>query len=195
MLNASCYNNNMARIFIFRHGQTDDNKNKIFSGWRNPDLNEEGIKESQALCDQLRNEKPTKAYTSDQIRCIHTLEIVLEPHQNVEVFEDPRIRERDYGDLTGLSKVEEEQKNKEQYDIWHRSYDVPPPNGESVEMVEKRVMPFIEDLKANLRPNDIIFISASSNSIRPMRKYFEKLTDIEEVSYEYEPLQIFTYEI
>ncbi len=185
----------MAEIYIFRHGQTTDNKEKIFSGFRNPDLTEEGIREAQNLRDKLKDKVVTKAYSSDQTRAIHTLQIVLEPHQNVQVFQDPRIRERDYGDLTGGSKVEEEEKNPEQYKIWHRSFDVPPPNGESIEMVEKRVLPFIEDLKKDLEPNDVIFISASANSIRPMRKYFENLTPQETVGYEYSPAQIFEYQI
>jgi len=185
----------MTKIFIFRHGQTQDNADRIFSGWRNPDLNEEGVRESQALRDKLKKERPTKAYSSDQIRCVHTLQIVLEPHPEVEVFEDIRIRERDYGDLTGQSKIEWEKKDPQNYKLWHRSYDVPPPNGESIAMVEKRVMPFIEDLIKTVKPNDVIFISASANSIRPMRKYFEKLTDTQEVSFEYEPLQIFEYQV
>lgn len=185
----------MARIFIFRHGQTEDNKNKIFSGWRNPDLNEEGIKESQTLRDKLRNEKPTKAYTSDQIRCVHTLQISLEPHPQVEVFQDLRIRERDYGDLTGQSKAEWEKKDPVNYKLWHRSYDVAPPNGESIADVEKRVQPFIDDLLGAIKPEDVVFICASSNSIRVLRKHFEKLSNAEEVSYEYEPSEIFTYEV
>ena len=185
----------MAKIFVFRHSQTTDNKDKIFSGWRNPDLSEEGVKESEKIRDSLANEKPTKAYCSDQLRSIHTLQIVLEPHKNVEVFEDPRIKERNYGELTGKSKVEEEEKNPTQYKIWHRSYDVPPPEGESIEMVGKRVIPFIEDLKKNLKPNDVVFISASANSIRPMRKYFENLTNDQTVGYEYTPAQIFKYEV
>ncbi len=185
----------MAHIFIFRHGQTDDNKTKTFSGWRNTDLNDEGIREAQVLRDKLKDEKVTKAYTSDQMRCAHTLQIVLEPHQNVEVFEDPRIRERDYGELTGQSKTEWEKKDPVNYKLWHRSHDVAPPGGESISDVEKRVMPFIEDLKANLKPSDVIFICASSNSIRAMRKYFEKLSDEEEEAYEYKPSEIFKYEV
>lgn len=185
----------MARIFIFRHGQTTDNRDKIFSGWRNPDLTEDGIKETEKIRELLKDKNPTKAYSSDLLRSTHTLQIVLEPHQNVEVFEDPRLRERDYGDLTGQSKTEMEQKNPDQYKIWHRSYDIPPPNGESIEMVVKRVFPFIEDMKKSLKPTDVVFISASANSIRPMRKYFEGLTNEETVGYEYTPAQIFEYTI
>ena len=185
----------MAKIFLFRHTQTDDNKQRIFSGWRNPDLNEEGIKEAEIIQDALKDERPTKAYSSDQLRSIHTLEIVLEPHQNVEVFQDPRIRERDYGDLTGQSKTEWEEKDPNQYAIWHRSFDVPPPGGESVRDVVNRVYPFIKDLLKQLKKEDVVFVSASANSIRPMRKYFEKLTDDQTVAYEYTPCQIFEYEI
>lgn len=185
----------MAKIFVFRHGQTTDNRDKIFSGWRDSDLTEDGVKESEKIRDLLKGESPTKGYSSDQIRSVHTLQIALEPHKNVEVFEDPRLRERDYGDLTGKSKVEEAKKDFAQFKIWHRSFDVPPPNGESVEMVSKRVFPFIEELKQNLKPDDVIFISASANSIRAIRKYFENLTNEQTVGYEYTPAQIFSYEI
>ena len=185
----------MAKIFLFRHGQTPDNIDKVFSGWRNPDIDQEGIKQAQEIRDKLKGEKVTKAYSSDQIRSIHTLEIVLEPHQNVEVFQDPRIRERDYGDLTGQSKTETQEKDPLNYKLWHRSFDVPPPNGESIAMVEKRVLPFIEDLKKSIKPDDVVFVSASANSIRPMRKYFENMTNDQAVNYEYTPAEVFEYQI
>lgn len=186
----------MAKIFIFRHGQTFDNKGHIFSGWRDTDLTPEGIEEARKIAEELKNEPVTKAYQSDQIRSKHTLDIVLSGyHEGVDVFTDPRIKERDYGDLTGLSKDEIEQKEPEKYKLWHRSYDIPPPNGESIQIVEQRVLPFLDELKSELKPNDVVFISASANSIRPMRKFFEGMTNEEMMGYEYTPGQIFVYEI
>lgn len=186
----------MARIFLFRHGQTTDNKEGIFSGNRDVDLTPEGVEEAKKLAEKLKDEHPTKAFQSDLIRSKHTLEIVLNGyHQIPEIITDPRLKERDYGDLTGLKKAEIEEKEPENYKLWHRSYDTTPPNGESIKMVEERVIPFLNELKLNLKPDDVVFISASANSIRPMRKYFEELTNEEMVSYEYTPAQIFVYQI
>jgi len=97
----------MAKVFIFRHGETFDNKDHIFSGWRQVDLDEAGVEEVKRIGKELKNEKVTKAYQSDLIRSKHTLKFVLDSfHQQVEVITDPRIKERDYGNLTGLSKDE-----------------------------------------------------------------------------------------
>ena len=186
----------MAKLFIFRHGQTEDNQTHTFSGFRQSDLTGSGIDEAKQIGEKLKNEKVTKAYQSDLIRSQHTLELVLNGyHQNVEIFTDPRIKERDYGDLTGLNKDEIEKQNPQQYKLWHRSYDVPPPNGESIKMVEDRVMFFLNDILPTLNPDDVVFISASANSIRPMRKFFEHLTNEQIFAYEYTPAQIFEYQI
>ena len=190
------YNNFMAKLFIFRHGQTTDNLAHIFSGFRQSDLTQEGIEEAKQIGEKLKNEKATKAWQSDLIRSQHTLELALNGyHQNVEIFTDARIKERDYGDLSGLNKDEIAKQNPQQYKLWHRSYDVPPPNGESIQMVEVRVMSFLNEILPTLKPDDVVFISASANSIRPMRKFFEHMTNEQICSYEYEPAQIFEYQI
>lgn len=185
----------MAKIFIFRHGQTDDNLNKIFSAWRQADLTDAGKKEAAEIGEKLKDEKVTKAYCSDLIRSRHTLEIALIPHPGTPIIEDARIKERNYGDLTGTSKIELQEKDPKNFEKWHRSYDVAPPGGESIKDVEARVMPFLEELMANIKPDDVIFISAHGNSIRPMRKFFEHLTNEQMCTYEYHPAEIFSYTV
>ena len=186
----------MAKIFVFRHGQTIDNKGSTFSGFRQSDLTPEGIDEAKKIGEELKDEKVTKAYQSDLIRSQHTLELILNPwHQNIPIVTDPRIKERDYGDLTGKSKIEIEKQNPEQYKLWHRSYDVAPPNGESIRDVEKRVLSFLDDELPKWKKNDVIFISAHGNSIRPIRKYFEHLTVDEMCSFEHTPGKIYNYSI
>ncbi len=186
----------MAKIYIFRHGQTEDNITHTFSGFRNPPLNEDGIRESKEIAEKLKEVTPTIAYQSDQIRAQETLRIVLENyHPNVKVITDARIKERDYGDLTGQNKDEVAKENPEQYKLWHRSYDVPPPSGESVKMVEVKVLEFLNEVIPTWKSDDIIFISSSANAIRPMRRYFEHLTTEQMCSYEYIPAQIFEYQI
>lgn len=186
----------MAKIFIIRHGETTDNRDKIFSGIRDVDLAESGIEEAKKIGEELKDEKITKAYQSNQLRSKHTLDLVLNGyHPGVQILTDDRIRERDYGDLTGKSKVEVEKENPEQYKLWHRSYDVPPLNGESIKDVEVRVMDFLNELIPSLKPDDVVLISAHGNSIRPMRKYFEHLSNEEMCSFEHTPGKIYTYEV
>lgn len=186
----------MAKIYVFRHGETFDNMTHTFSGFRQSDLTKAGIAEAKKIGEKLKSEKVTKAYQSDQIRSQHTLKLVLNGwHKNVEIITDPRIKERDYGDLTGEDKSEVELKNPKDYALWHRSYDVAPPNGESIQMVEKRVLSFLYDALPTWKKNDVVFISAHGNSIRPMRRYFEHLTIDEMCGYENTPGKIYEYQI
>ena len=186
----------MPKIIIIRHGETTDNKDKIFSGNRDVDLTEEGIEEAKKIGEELKDEKITKAYQSNQLRSKHTLSLVLnDHHSNTEIFTDARIRERDYGDLTGKSKIELEKKDPENFKLWHRSYDVAPPNGESIKDVETRVMSFLYDVLPKLNPSDVVLISAHGNSIRPMRKYFEGLSNEEMCFFVHEPGKIYSYEL
>ena len=186
----------MAKIFVFRHGQTTDNKTHTFSGLRQSDLTPEGIEEAKGIGEKLKDEKVTKAYQSDLIRSQHTLELVLNGyHEAVEIVTDPRLKERDYGDLTGLNKDEVEKQNPQQYKLWHRSYDGTPPNGESIKDVEVRVLEFLNEVIPTFTKDDVIFISASSNSIRPMRRYFEHLTNEEMSTYDNVPGKIYEYQI
>jgi 2,3-bisphosphoglycerate-dependent phosphoglycerate mutase len=186
----------MAKIFLFRHGQTEDNKSHTFSGFRQSDLTPAGIEEAKGIGEQLKNEKVTKAYQSDLIRSQHTLQLALgDYHQGVQVITDPRIKERDYGNLTGKNKDEVEKENPQAYKLWHRSYDDPPPGGECIKDVEVRVLAFLHDILPTLKPDDVVFISAHGNSLRPMRKYFEHLNNDEMCSFEHTPGKIYSYQI
>lgn len=185
----------MAKIFLFRHAQTTDNLEGIFSGRRDPDLTPSGIEEAEKIRDLLKNENVTKAYSASNKRTKRTLEIVLEGHKNIEIISDPRIRERDYGDLTGKNKEQISKLYPTDYPKWHRGYDTPPPGGESIKQVEKRVTDFIKDIIANASQNDVIFICASGNSIRPIRKYFEKMSTEEMSSFEHTRGKVYSYEV
>jgi len=105
--------------------------------------------------------------------------MVLKYHPECKkVIVDDRIIERSYGDLERkYHKTIIKKYGKRQFDVWHRSYDVSPPGGESIQMVEKRVLSFIEDLIILMRKEKAnVAISAHGNSMRPFRRYFEKLT-------------------
>lgn len=185
----------MAKIFLFRHAQTTDNVSKTFSGKRDPDLTQSGIEEAQKIRDELKNEAVTKAFCAPNTRCKHTLEIALELHGSVEVVADPRLRERDYGDLTGKNKDQIAKLYPKEYPLWHRGYENRPPGGESLKDTENRVLPFIKELILNIWQNDVIVICVSANVIRPFRKYFEKMSIEEMCSFEHERGKVYTYEV
>lgn len=185
----------MAKIFLFRHAQTTDNKEGIFSGRRDPDLTPSGIEEAEKIALELKDQQVTKAYSASNRRTKNTLGIVLKPHVGVEIITDPRIRERDYGDLTGKNKEQTSKLYPKDYPKWHRGYDTPPPGGESIKQVEERITDFIKDVIANASQNDVIFICASGNSIRPIRRYFEKMSTEEMCSFEHTRGKVYEYEI
>lgn len=185
----------MAKIFVFRHGQTAYNKDKIFTGWADSELTDEGVKECEEIREELKDVKPTKAYTSDLKRAQDTLYIVLGERKDIPIVIDQRIKERDYGELTHKSKPEIEQKYPKEYPIWHRSYDVPPPGGESIKDVEKRVVSFLDQMLPTLKKDDVVFISAHGNSLRPIRRYFERMSEEDMCSFEHTRAKVYRYEI
>ena len=185
----------MAKIFVFRHGQTAYNRNNIFTGWADSELTDEGIKECEQIAEELKDVRPTKAYTSDLKRAQDTLYIVLGSRKDVPVVIDERIKERGYGELTHKSKVEIARQYPKEYPLWHRSYDIPPPGGESMQVVEKRVFAFLDEILPKLKKDDVVFISAHGNSLRPIRRYFEKLSAEEMCSFEHVRARVYRYEI
>jgi len=167
----------ICNLFVFRHAETTDNSNGIFSGWRDPDLTPKGLLQAQEVAKQLEQEKIDYAFTSHLLRAKRTLEIVLKPHLNVPVFMDDRLIERCYGTLQGKSKAELEAEKPEWFAKVHRGYDFPPPEGESLKMVESRTLPFVVQLEKWLRQNPgNVAISCHGNSMRPIRRVFEHLS-------------------
>lgn len=166
----------ICNLFVFRHAETTDNSNHIFSGWRDPDLTPKGLLQAQEVAQQLEQEKIDYAFTSHLLRAKRTLEIVLKPHLNVPVFMDDRLIERCYGTLQGKSKIEIAAERPEWFAKVHRGYDFPPPEGESLKMVENRTLPFVTQLKSWLPYNPgNVAVSCHGNSMRPIRRVFEHL--------------------
>ena len=168
-------------IYIFRHGETEDNAQFIFSGWREAKLTENGKKQALVLADKLKDKKIDMLISSPQIRAIDTLKIALSKNReaiNLEVKMDERIKERSYGDYTGKSKLDIQLEDPEKLKKIRRSWDFIPPNGESIEMVYKRVAEFCDELIPQIKGKNInVAISCHGNSIRCFRKYFEGLSN------------------
>lgn len=167
----------LCNLFVFRHAETTDNRDGIFSGWRDPDLTPKGFLQAQEIAQQLKQEKIDYAFTSHLLRARRTLEIVLKTHCTIPVFMDDRLIERCYGTLQGESKIKIAAEKPEWFNKVHRGYDFPPPEGESMKMVESRTLPFVAQLEAWLKqhPGNVA-ISCHGNSMRPIRRIFENLS-------------------
>lgn len=167
----------MATLVMMRHGLSEWNKLNQFTGFKDVDLAEEGIEEAKKAGQELKEKgiKFDAVFTSTLKRAIHTTEIALKEAGQEELIpsmiKHDDLRERDYGDLTGLNKDAMREKfGEEQVHIWRRSYDVPPPNGESLEMVvENRVRPYYEaHIKPLLDEGKTVLIGAHGNTLRAM---------------------------
>lgn len=167
----------MATLVMMRHGLSEWNKLNQFTGFKDVDLAEEGIEEAKAagMEIQKRDIKFDAVFTSTLKRAIETTEIALKKSGQADLIQTmikhDDLRERDYGDLTGLNKDAMREKfGEEQVHIWRRSYDVPPPGGESLEMVvENRVRPYYEqNIKPLLDQGKTVLIGAHGNTLRAM---------------------------
>ncbi len=167
----------ICKLFVFRHAETTDNARMLFSGWRDPRLTPKGFQQAREVADQLSGEEINYAFTSHLKRAKTTLEMVLKTHPGVPVFVDDRLIERCYGLLQGRSKRRIERERPEWFAEIHRGYDVCPPAGESLRMVEQRTLPFMSQLKDWLQRNPgNVAISCHGNSMRPIRRLFEQLS-------------------
>lgn len=167
----------ICKLFVFRHAETFDNSRGIFSGWRDSELTPNGVIQAQKIARQLRLYKIDCAFTSHLKRAKQTLEIVLEYHPPIPVFADDRLIERCYGLFQGRNKKKVELEDPEFYEQCHRGYDLAPPEGESLKMVEKRVLSFLDEFREWLqRSPGNVAVSCHNNSIRPFRRIFENLS-------------------
>ncbi len=166
-------------IYLFRHAQTYFNKRHIFTGWLDSKLTPFGIKQAKKIAQKLKEKQFEVAFQTSLSRSRDTLRAVLKYHPECRRrFTDDRMIERSYGNLSGMSHdVYKKTHTEEELHQIRRSYDYPPPNGESIKMVEKRVLPFLRDLIAYMKKHRVnVAISAHGNSMRPFRRYFEKLS-------------------
>ena len=166
----------MTNLILVRHGQSIWNKEKRFTGWMDVDLTEKGESEAK-LAGQLIKELDIEfhtCFTSCLRRAEKSLKIILEviDKKNIEIIKSEALNERHYGGLTSLNKEETIKKyGDKQVEIWRRSYDVPPPNGESLKMTYERSVPYYKDVICSNFKNSNIIISAHGNSIRAIIKY------------------------
>ena len=159
-------NNN---LFLIRHGQSIYNLENRFTGWKDVELTDLGISQATEAGQILSKITFDLCYTSNLRRAQNTLNLMLtEMNQNPKIIKDEALNERDYGDLIGQNKLEAAEKfGTEQVQIWRRSFDVPPPGGESLKMTAERTLPYYNNvIKPQINSGKNIIISAHGNSIR-----------------------------
>lgn len=163
------------KIYLFRHTESIDNANLVFSGRRDFGLSETGIRNAHLLKEELKDVKFEVAYTSPLKRCKDSINIVLdEYHPETNLIEDSRLVERSYGMFHGKRKL------NLPFHLWvlklltYRSYLIPPPGGESFKDVWKRVTPFVHDLEESMKQHDgNVLICSHHNSMRPLIAHYE----------------------
>ena len=189
----------MTHLTLVRHGQSDWNEKNLFTGWENPGLTEQGLVEAKETGKILKNSgfEYSYLYTSTLDRAINTANIILRELKigEIKIIRSSALNERDYGDLTGLNKDEARKKwGDEQVHIWRRSYDIPPPSGESLKNTAERVLPYFKkEILPLLEDKNSILISAHGNSLRALVMFIENLSSDEILKREISTGQPITY--
>ena len=173
----------MERLLVLvRHGQSDWNLKNLFTGWKDPDLTEKGQAEAKAAGQRLKalGLNFDIAFTSALTRAQHTCRLILnELNQNdLKTIREQALNERDYGDLSGLNKDDARAKwGEEQVHVWRRSYDVPPPNGESLKDTVARVLPYYcQEILPRVLRGERVIVAAHGNSLRAIVMVLDRLT-------------------
>ncbi len=179
----------LARLILIRHGQSVWNAENRFTGWTDVDLSEKGVEEAEEAGNELRDQVIDVIHTSDLIRAKRTAEIVIRANvssKDTVTKSDWRLNERNYGALQGLNKAETAEKHgAEQVRIWRRSFDVAPPEGESLEMTAKRTIPYFEEeILPDLESGESVLVSAHGNSLRSIVMHIEGISPEDIVSFE-----------
>ena len=179
----------MPRLILVRHGQSVWNASNRFTGWTDVDLSDQGVEEAEEAGRELSAIRIDVVHTSDLVRAQRTAEIIMrhnEASDGVPTKYDWRLNERHYGALQGLNKAETAEKHgAEQVHVWRRSFDVAPPEGESLEMTAERTIPyFIEEIVTALVDGKSVLVSAHGNSLRSIVMHIESISPEDIVSLE-----------
>ncbi|MEL0213101.1 MAG: 2,3-diphosphoglycerate-dependent phosphoglycerate mutase [Euryarchaeota archaeon] len=171
----------MTRLVLIRHGQSVWNATNRFTGWTDVELSEKGEGEAATAGEQLADVRFDVVHTSGLIRAQRTAEIVMSKNRasgEIPTKQDERLNERHYGDLQGLNKAETaEIHGAEQVHIWRRSFDIPPPGGESLEMTAERTIPyFVEEVIPDLNSGMNVLVAAHGNSLRSIVMHIEGIS-------------------
>ncbi|WP_136657857.1 2,3-bisphosphoglycerate-dependent phosphoglycerate mutase [Nitratireductor sp. XY-223] len=169
-------------LVLVRHGQSEWNLKNLFTGWKNPDLTEQGLEEAETGAKALKDYgiRFDIAFTSVLVRAERTCQIILDGvgQPDLETIHDQALNERDYGDLAGLNKDDARAKwGEEQVHVWRRSYDVPPPGGESLKDTGARVWPYyMTEILPRVLAGQNVLVAAHGNSLRALVMVLDRLS-------------------
>ncbi|MCB1180743.1 MAG: 2,3-bisphosphoglycerate-dependent phosphoglycerate mutase [Chlamydiia bacterium] len=196
----------MTKLILLRHGESEWNRKNLFTGWVDIPLSEKGVKEAFEAGRQIAHLPVDFIYTSTLIRGIMTAMLVMVVHESKKVpiilhsgegkleewskcdseaakglvptIKASELNERMYGDLQGLNKDETKKKyGEEQVQIWRRSYETPPPNGESLKMTAARSIPYFErEIRPKLGAGQNVLVAAHGNSLRSIIMKLDRLS-------------------
>ena len=181
-----------SNLVLVRHGQSEWNEKNLFTGWRDPELTQKGAQEARNAGRELLGQEYVfdVMYTSALRRAQETGRIILEEMglTDIVTVRDQRLNERDYGDLSGLNKDDARERwGEDQVHVWRRSYDTPPPGGESLKDTANRVLPYFEEIiLPNLVAGKNILVAAHGNSLRALIMKIDSISPLEIVKLEIE---------
>ncbi|MGC6472668.1 MAG: 2,3-bisphosphoglycerate-dependent phosphoglycerate mutase [Parvibaculales bacterium] len=180
----------MSKLVLVRHGQSEWNEQNLFTGWKDPDLTDKGRREAIEAGVKLKAKGLhfDIAFTSALQRAQNTCTLLLENlgQTGLETIQDQALNERDYGDLAGLNKDGAREKwGADQVHVWRRSYDTPPPGGESLKDTAERVLPYFEtQIRPRLLAGENVLVAAHGNSLRALVKVLDNLSPEEIIGVE-----------
>ncbi|MGB1716421.1 MAG: 2,3-bisphosphoglycerate-dependent phosphoglycerate mutase [Gammaproteobacteria bacterium] len=181
---------NLRNLILVRHGQSEWNSKNLFTGWKDPGLTELGIKEAKDAGKLIADKGIlfNLMYTSMLTRAQKTGDLILQEmrHPEITIIKNEALNERNYGSLAGLNKDDARKKwGDDQVHIWRRSFDIPPPDGESLKDTAERVLPYF---KSEIMPKVIegssILIAAHGNSLRSLIMELDSISSEEIVNLE-----------
>ena len=177
-------------LIIVRHGQSEWNEKNLFTGWKNPGLTSLGYDEARKAGQLIKdtNIDFDSMFTSDLKRAQLTGDLILGEinQEGIPIIKNQALNERDYGSLSGLNKDDARKKwGEEQVHIWRRSYDIPPPDGESLKNTAERVLPYFnEKIMPRVIDGQNILIAAHGNSLRALIMQLDGISEKEIVKLE-----------
>ena len=171
----------MSYLILVRHGQSEWNLLNQWTGWNDIELTDQGRREAKKAAGLLKDIEIHRAHTSDLKRAQETLDIILKElgRSDIDVKKSHKIKERHYGDLTGMNKDEAKAKyGEKQFKLYRRSWDVPPPNGESLKDTADRAIPYYEEeILKDIKEGHNVIVAAHGNSLRAIVKHLEDIAD------------------
>ncbi len=188
----------MAKLVLVRHGKSEWNEKGLWTGWRDIPLSQIGFEEAKRTGESLSDITFDASYTSALIRAKQTLQEILKViGQNPTTIENKALNERDYGDYTEKNKWQvKEAVGEEEFQKIRRSWDYPPPNGESLKMVYDRAVPYFKsEIEPKLKDGKNIIIAAHGNSLRALVKYLENIPDEDIATLEIGTGEAYVYDI